>query len=99
MNKLAKIIDNLDKDDLLKIKRDLIAGNIDKLIERKLNAYPEINFSEKQCPVCSAEISQDSFILEFGESYLRRKAYFDAADCLAYFVSTNLQKRHEEKHL
>jgi len=101
MNKLAKIIDGLSKEDLIKIKRDLMAGNIDRLVEKKLNTYEEINFSDKQCPVCSGNISDESYILEFGESYFRRRAFFDAADCLVYFVNTNLKHDHnpEEKKL
>jgi hypothetical protein len=99
MNKLAKIIDGLDKEDLLKIKRDLIAGNIDKLVEEKLHTYQETNFSEKQCPVCSGEITQNAFILEFGEQYLRRRAFFDAIDCLEYFVDTNLKQKNQERKL
>ncbi len=91
MNRLAKIIDNLDKEDLVKIKRDLIAGNIDRLIEKKLRMYSEFNLSEKQCPVCGGDINENSFILEFGEPYLRRRAFFDAADCLEYFVQTKIK--------
>ena len=100
MNRLAKIIDGLGKEDLIKIKRDLMAGNIDRLVERKLNSYHELNFSDKQCPVCSADIDETSYVLEFGESYLRRRAFFDAADCLVYFVNTNIKQHSpEEKKL
>ncbi|MGV8168580.1 MAG: hypothetical protein ACP5N3_00825 [Candidatus Nanoarchaeia archaeon] len=91
MNKLARIIDNLEKEDLIKIKRDLIAGNIDRLIEKKLRKYPEFNLSEKNCPVCGGDIEEGCYILEFGSSYLRRRAFFDALDCLEYFVQTKLK--------
>ena len=52
--------------------------------------------------MCNAEIKENAFILEFGESYLRKKAYFDALDCLEYFTGTrlrenNLQKDEEKK--
>jgi hypothetical protein len=96
MNRLAKIIDGLDKEDLVKIKRDLIAGNIDRLIEKKLRTHDEFNLSEKQCPVCGGDIDDGAFILEFGEAYLRRRAFFDAADCLEYFVQTKLKKEERD---
>jgi len=99
MNKLAKIIETLGPEDLLKIKRDLIAGNIDKLVEKKLNTYNNLNISEKQCPVCSGEINEGAYILEFGAPFLRRRAYFDAIDCLQYFVSTHLKEKTEEKKI
>jgi len=100
MSKLAKIIDDLSQEDVLKIKRDLVAGNIDRLIDKKIKLFDREKLSEKFCPVCNAEIKEDAFILEFGASYLRKKAYFDALDCLEYFTSTRLREnvlRIEEK--
>jgi hypothetical protein len=91
LNKLAKLIENLSREDLLKIKKDIISGNVDRLIERRLQEHNQIILYDKQCPVCSGEISQDAFILEFGAPYLRRRAYFDAADCLEYFVNNQLK--------
>ncbi len=91
MNKLAKIINDLPKEDVLKIKRDLVAGNIDRLVEKKLRGFEGEKLSEKFCPVCSAEINENAFVLEFGSSYLRKRAYFDALDCLEYFVNTRLK--------
>ena len=93
MNKLSKIISNMNEEDLLKIKRDLIAGNVDKLIEKKLSELKDINYSSKQCVVCGGAITSDSLVLEFGKSYIRRRAYFDGADCLEYFVSTQIKKK------
>lgn len=99
MNKLSKIIDTLGPEDLAKIKRDLIAGNIDRLIEKKLNSYKGTDFSDKVCPVCSGEIVEGAYVLEFGAPYLRRRAFFDAIDCLQYFVETNLKQKNEEKKI
>jgi hypothetical protein len=92
MNKLSKIINNLNEDDLLKIKRDLVAGNVDKLIEKRLDDLKNVNFSSKHCPVCDGIIESDCFVLEFGKPYLRKRAFFDGVDCLEYFVSTQLKK-------
>lgn len=92
MNKLSKIIKTLPEEELLKIKRDLVTGNIDKLIEKKLANITEEKYSKKQCPVCGGKITPDSPIIEFGKPYIRRRAYFDGVDCLEYFVNTQLKK-------
>lgn len=96
MNKLSKIINDLSEEDLLKIKRDLISGNIDKLIEKKLETLRAHNFSSKQCPVCGGIISSDSLVLEFGKPYIRRRAFFDGTDCLEYFVNTQIKKNLDD---
>ena len=98
MNKLSKIINSLSEEDLLKIKRDLVSGNIDKLIEQKLCQIQKTQFSSKQCPVCGAEINSESLSLEFGQAYLRRRAFFDGVDCLEYFVNTQLKKSISQVH-
>ncbi len=92
MNKLAKIINSLGEEDLLKIKRDLVAGNIDKLIEKKLTSLHEEKFDSKQCPICDGKIGADSLMVEFGKPYLRRRAFFDGVDCLEYFLNSKLKK-------
>ena len=91
MNKLAKIISEMNEEDLLKIKRDLVAGNIDKVINKRFDELSGHDFSDKQCPVCGEKITSDSFILEFGSSYLRKRAFFDGVDCLEYFVNSKLK--------
>ena len=48
----------------------------------------EVDYSEKFCPVCGGEIGEDSYVLEFGKSYLRKRAHFDGIDCLSYFVNS-----------
>lgn len=96
MNKLSKMISELGKEDLLKIKRDLVAGNIDRLVEKKLSQFKEENYSEKFCPVCSGEITKEAFVLEFGK-HIRKKAYFDGVDCMEYFVSKKLNLKKENE--
>jgi len=86
MNKLSKIIDDLDENELELIKRDLEAGHIEKLINQKINEKKEQDFN-KVCPVCQTPIDEDSLTLIFGPKGLRRKASFCALDCLQYFVN------------
>lgn len=93
MNKLKGLIEGLSEEDLMKIKRDLIAGNIDRLVNNKIDELTLGKISEKQCPVCGGGITKDSYSLEFGSAYLRRRAYFDAVDCLEYFIYSKLKKQ------
>lgn len=96
MNKLTKIIEELNEEDLLLIRRDLIAGNIDRLISKRLDNVKGFKFNEKLCPVCSGEIRENAFILEFGEPYLRRRAFFDGVDCLDYFLHNQLNHKKDQ---
>ncbi|MCF7866045.1 hypothetical protein K9L67_01735 [Candidatus Woesearchaeota archaeon] len=94
MNKLAGLIKQMNKDELQLLNRDLIAGNIDKILRKRLNELNNENFDEKQCPVCGGNVNEESFKIEFGKLYLRRKAYFDAVDCMQYFIETKIKKQH-----
>ena len=88
MNKLAAIIEGLGPDDLVLIRKDLLAGNIERLIEKRLHGMQKL---ERQCPVCSGSIGKNALVLEFGEDYLRRKAYFDGVDCMEYFLRVHIR--------
>ncbi len=92
MNRLARLIESLDEQDLKLIKKDLEAGNIDRLISKKLQEKKETDFN-KVCPVCQSQIGEENLTLIFGPEELRKKASFCAIDCLEYF----LNKIKEEK--
>ena len=94
MNKLAGLIKKMGEEELQLLKRDLVAGNIDKAVKKRMDELKYENFDEKRCPVCGGQITEDSFKLEFGKLYLRRKAYFDGIDCLQYFIETKVKKKH-----
>jgi len=61
-------------------------------VEKKLSEVREVKYSSKQCPICGGVINSEAFVLEFGKSYLRRRAFFDGVDCLEYFISEKLKK-------
>ncbi|MFP4568208.1 MAG: hypothetical protein ACLFN8_04660 [Candidatus Woesearchaeota archaeon] len=69
-----------------------MAGNVDRLVETRLCEFKTSAFSSKQCPVCSAQITDESLVLEFGKAYVRRRAFFDGVDCLEYFINTQLKQ-------
>ncbi|HHE36238.1 MAG TPA: hypothetical protein ENL16_00300 [Candidatus Woesearchaeota archaeon] len=96
MNKLAKLIENLNEEDLKLIKKDLEAGNIERLINKKLQEKKEEDFN-KVCPVCQTPIGEESLTLIFGPKGLRKKASFCALDCLEYFL--NKIKQEKEKRM
>jgi hypothetical protein len=85
MNKLAKIIKELPLQDIELIKKDLEKGNIDRLINDRVK---EINANRiTLCPVCSIPVREgEGWHLQFGSPDLRKKATFDGADCLIYFL-------------
>lgn len=95
MNKLSKLIQEMSKEELMLIKRDLVSGNIDRQINMRLMSFEEEDLSEKFCPVCGGPIKTDSFKIEFGKDYLRKRAYFDGADCLEYFIKNRLKGKKE----
>jgi hypothetical protein len=86
MNRLAKLIESLDDDDLRLIKKDLQAGNIDRLINKRLQEREEADLN-RVCPVCQSPIGEENLTLVFGPKDLRKKASFCALDCLEYFLN------------
>lgn len=91
MNKLAKIIKELSLEELQFLKKDLDAGNIEKLL---LNRIKEEKSNKLvQCPVCSTPVKEGTgWHLNFGPPSLRKKATFDGPDCLQYFLQ-HIKKR------
>lgn len=87
MNQLKSLIDELDIEQLLKLKKELIEGNIERLINKKILSF---NWGEENiCPVCNRkidDINNGAYVLYFGAKDFRRKASFCATDCLSYFV-------------
>ena len=92
MNRLAKLIEGLDEEDLRLIKKDLEAGNIEKLINQRLQEKREADFN-KVCPVCQSPIEEEGLTLVFGPKGLKKKASFCAQDCLEYFLNRIKQEK------
>jgi hypothetical protein len=89
MNKLADLIRKLPADDVLKIKRDLEDGNLQRVIADRL---AELEMPQKVCPVCNTPLGENApYVLYFGED-VRKKARFDAIDCLEFFIQ-DLKKK------
>jgi DNA repair exonuclease SbcCD ATPase subunit len=88
MNRLAEIIRKLPGEDVLLIKQDLDEGNIGRLISERL---AELELPQRVCPVCNTELDDNApYVLYFGTG-IRKKARFDALDCLKTFISEELE--------
>lgn len=84
MNKLAKMITELDYDSLLLIKKDIVEGNMLRLVEERIASYENPN---RVCPVCGTDVDpKKALTLYFGPKGLRQRATFDAMDCLKHFT-------------
>lgn len=90
MNKLARLINTLDAKELALIQQDLQQGTLNKIVSQRLERIQA--GPEKKCPVCLSTIHANNALnLEYGSTDLRRKAYFDATDCLQHFITHNLK--------
>jgi hypothetical protein len=97
MNKLSRLINEMDDEELRLLKKDLEAGNIEKLLNHRIRERSEAD-PNKVCPVCHSPVSEDSISLVFGPKDFRKKASFCAIDCLEYFISRIKQNSHRREN-
>ena len=91
MVRVKEMIENLDYDELIKVKKDLDNGSIHikKLINQSIKEKEKEHNLE--CSVCGKKIDPNStttFTLIFGPNGFKKKATFCAEDCLHYFLGT-----------
>ena len=83
MNKLAELINALPAQDVELIKKDLEEGNLNRVVTDRL---AELEMPQKVCPTCGSLLPDDApYVLYFGK-VVRKKARFDALDCLEFFI-------------
>lgn len=91
MNKLAKVINELDYDSLTRIRKDITTGNMLRLVDERINQFENPN---RVCPVCSSPLDPNTAItLYFGPKNLRQRASFDGEDCLQFFVERMVKRQ------
>jgi len=98
--KLRDMVDYLEYDELVKMKKDLEMGGIHiaRLVENKIKE--ETLKHEDHCCICNNKIEQysvNNFTLVFGPADLRKKATFCAIDCLEYFLKNLKDIKAESK--
>lgn len=94
MNRLAELIRKLPAQDIRLIKQDLEEGNLLRVVNDRL---AELELPQHVCPVCHAELEDDApYVLYFGTG-IRKKARFDALDCLQFFMDNELREKKEKR--
>jgi hypothetical protein len=88
--RLRDVIDSLEFDELVKMKKDIEAGgfHLKRFVEDKIKE--EEKKHDAFCANCSAKINPGStttFTLIFGPDDFKKKATFCGQDCLEYFLS------------
>lgn len=89
MNKLAGIINSLNYRELKNIQKDLAEGNIGKIIKYRIDQIEkDLGYDERICPTCGSKVDEESakYILVFGASDFRKRAFFDEMDCMTFFL-------------
>ena len=86
---LKDLINILDFDELLKVKKDLEKNSIHlkRLIDRKIEEKKNIH--SRHCSYCSGPINpynRENFTLLFGPEDFKKKATFCGMDCLKAFM-------------
>ncbi len=90
------MVDNLDYDELIKLKKDLVHGGLHlrKLVERSIR---KIELSHKECcSFCGSEINKENvntYTLVFGPHDFKKKSTFCGSDCMQSFLIDLESKR------
>jgi hypothetical protein len=95
------LINNLDHDELLALRKDLQKGSIGikKVIEEKIRDNERGR--ERYCAVCDKklDIYTANYTLLFGPDDFKKRASFCAIDCLEYFTNYLKDLKNPEKKL
>ncbi len=84
MNRLARLVGEIGYDDLLRLRKDIVSGNMLRLVEERIAAQENPNLV---CPVCGAGVRREEGVsITFGPAGLRQRATFDGEDCLRHFI-------------
>lgn len=79
-------IQEMDNDTLEELHKQLVSGELRERVEAEIKKH------RKECPTCHAAIRKDEgFTLYFGPKDFRKRATFDALDCMIHFTSTKLR--------
>ena len=86
---VKEMVNALEYDDLVRVKKDLDHGaiHLKNLIQVKIKEH--VLNHKKSCATCHNQInpySTNNFTLVFGPEDFRKKASFCAVDCLEYFL-------------
>ncbi|MEM3374760.1 MAG: hypothetical protein QXE31_06125 [Candidatus Woesearchaeota archaeon] len=88
MNKLVGIINSLNYQELKLIQKDVLEGNLAKLINERIKEFEKNETENNICPTCGTPLNEENtkFVLIFGPIDFKKKARFDEIDCLSFFI-------------
>ena len=97
--KFREVLDMIDAEDLLKIKRDIEetgARHLKELVEHKLmeRAKPQAEF--ETCSFCLNEVNPynvENYSLTFGPKDFRKKLHFCSIDCMNRYLEKLQQSK------
>jgi len=99
-----KAIKTWEYHELKFLQKEIQSGGqrVGKLIEKRMKELEEEE-KTKVCPVCYEIInfSGEHYSLTFGPDWMRKRANFDAIDCLSYFINqlSGLDKIKRQKEI
>lgn len=94
MQKFRKILEELSEEDLEILDKELRDGSLHKQIEARKEFF---KIRGRMCPVCGNNVTEDCFVLIWGEPSIRKKAHFCEQDCLEYFINNFIKKKPKIK--
>jgi len=95
MDKITKVLDELNDEELFSLEKELKDGTIQRLIDQKKEYF---KIKGKTCSTCGNLVDEDCLVLIYADpkTGLRKKAHFCGSDCMEYFVNKNV-KNHRSK--
>ena len=93
-NKLSKLIEHLSYEDLVNLRKDVLAGHLEQHINNRLSILEPTKSG--LCPVCNSKVGAEHLTLVFGPKEFKQKASFDGVDCLEYFLEKIKSKQLQE---
>jgi len=96
-NSIMEIIKTASSQEVRLIKQDVEDGTLRRVIAERL---AELELPQRVCPICNTPLDDNApYVLFFGTT-IRKKARFDAKDCLLYFLEdVEEKKKVEEKKI
>lgn len=96
MGKVSQMLNDMTFQELKELEQELARTNMRTEVLERIKHLEQQGM--KTCPVCGGVVDislRKHFALDFGPEDLRKRAHFDALDCLEYFIARlkDMQRR------
>lgn len=98
MSKIIRTLNAMTYNDLQEVRKELGTGKLATYVDRRLQRIQQKGM--KVCPVCGGQVDvseKKHFALDFGPVDFRKRAHFDALDCLEYFLARLKDQQRGDK--